>query len=130
MLMITWAVIVNLKQNWLELLPETPIVKSEPKWGLNNIQLNYTGKSTPTIRDVVWGIRNSMAHTDFKVNPGKEGTAWSVFLNETTFTFKDSKKKKFKLEINMIDLSSLNRAIYETIHNKILEYVATKKSGE
>ena len=67
-----------------------------------------------------------MSHSDFTVNPGKDGTPWSVFLNETTFTFKDSKGGKFELEINMIELSMLNVTIYETIRQKILEYSASR----
>ena len=131
MLMISWAVIVNSKENWIDFIPETPIEKSDPKWGLKRIKiLKRKGKQPPSIRDVVWKIRNSLSHSDFTVKPGKDGTPWSVFLNETFFTFKDSKGGKFELEINMIELSMLNVTIYETIRQKMLEYSASRGKNE
>ena len=37
--MISWAVIVNSKENWIDFIPETPIDKSDPKWGLKRIKI-------------------------------------------------------------------------------------------
>jgi len=107
--MISSAVIVSSKERWLSFLPNTPISLIDSEWGLTECRLDYPSNPDPSIKDIVWKIRNSLSHTDFTVKVGKEGTPWNVLLKETTFTFRDSiGKTPFELEISLSDLIKLN----------------------
>ena len=46
--MISWAVIVNSKENWIDFIPETPIDKSDPKRGLKRIKNFKKKRKTAT----------------------------------------------------------------------------------
>lgn len=128
--MLTSVVIVTSKEHWLDFLPDTPISESEAEWGLREARLSYPLKPDPSIKEVVWKIRNAIAHSDFSVKVGRNGTPWKVLLKETTFIFKDSRgREPFEFEISMSDLSNLTAMIYITIQKHIEKYEVKKRGA-
>ena len=122
MLMISWAVIVHSRQYWLDLLPETPISKSSPEWGLHEARLHFSAEPDPSIKKVVHKIRNAISHADYRIRVSRGAVSpWKVFLKESKIIFRDSSRgnEDFELEISFNDLAKLNNKIYETIAEKI-----------
>jgi hypothetical protein len=120
--MITSVIIVTSKERWLDHLPDTPLSKSNPDWGLQEAQLCYPANPDPSIKEVVHKIRNAISHSDFDFIVGRENTPWSVFLKESQFIFRDTRKNPFQLKISVMDLSYLNAKIYTTIYPILREY--------
>jgi hypothetical protein len=126
-LMLSWAVIVNTKERWLNFLPDTPVEESDLKWGLLESKLKFTSKNNPSVKDVIERVRNSISHADFKVNIKNVNVSYKRLLSETTYTFEDGKKRDFKLEISMKNMSCLLNEMYLAILEPIQEYMDRKE---
>ena len=81
------------KERWFDLLPDEPIDKSEPDWGLHEANVTAPKEPNPTIRYVVRRIRNSLGHARHDVNIAPDFSPNEI-LSKVTWSFHDVKIQK------------------------------------
>jgi len=116
--------IVYAKENWVDLIPDTPIQKSGHEWSLYSYTPNCPKEPNPTLKYVVRRIRNSLSHGYARTIVPSTKDQKEQFEN-IAMEFKDINQKDFNdtfiIEIKLVDIQIFIKQFQSVIWQKIMD---------
>lgn len=80
--------LVFAKEIWIDLLPDIPFDEIDEKYGIKTTDYSFPQKVKPKLRDVVRRLRNSLSHSNFKIELSNVKSYPKLF-NEAYIVFHD-----------------------------------------
>lgn len=116
--------LVFAKENWIDLLPDEDFERIDDSFGIKTSDYCFPAKTTPKLRDIVRRIRNSLSHSNFKIELSDDRNYLSMF-NEATVFFEDINPKNpqdtFSIKLKVDQLKTFYGAYRDLVFKSITE---------
>lgn len=114
--------LVFAKENWIDWLPDIDFSMIDDEWGIKTTEYSYPMKSAPKLRDVVRRIRNSLGHSNFKVELS-DNKSYPELFNSAYIVFEDVNAKNpldtFTIKLRVSQLRHFYGAYRDLVFSKI-----------
>lgn len=116
--------LVFAKENWIDLLPDIQFDQIDDSLGIKTTEYFFPQKKSPKLRDVVRRIRNSLSHSNFKIELS-ENREYPKLFSDAYVIFEDKNPKniedKFLIKLRVNQLKTFYGAYRDLAFKAILE---------
>lgn len=116
--------LVFAKELWIDLLPDIPFDQIDDSFGINTTEYSFPKKAHPKLRDVVRRIRNSLSHSNFRVELS-ENKKYPELFNDAYILFEDinpqNEEDTFFIKLRVDQLKTFYEVYRDIAFKSILE---------
>ena len=111
------------KSDWFELVPDDPLVASDPAWGLRTAAVAAPKRPNPTVKYCVRRLRNALGHAAPVYNFPESLPAGGNAFEAVTVTFKDENVRDpndtFEVTLSVLQCLSLAAKSRSLVHQHV-----------
>ena len=120
--------LVFAKENWIDLLPDENFDDIDDSFGIKTTSYSFPAKAKPKLRDVVRRIRNSLSHSNFKIEL-PEHREYLTLFNKAKVLFEDINPRNpqdtFSIELQVEQL----KVFYGVYRDLVFKAIVEKDGG-